>query len=187
MSIQNHRAVAVAVVFLASLAPIAAHAKTACGVQTHERFGETRAFFSDVLAACMPDGDCKLLSEVSDRTMPAGYKHQLRLTFEKAAPATRLSFVAVEPMADMSKPTSLQFGRDRIDLTGQIGAREGVMNEYGFTDSVLEASLVDRLIGRARSVVWTFAADGSGAKTFARFPLRGAARARAWIACMQAG
>lgn len=163
----------------------AAAAKEACGVKTHMRFGETRAYFQDVLAACVPDGECKMVSEVSSDAFASGYRHQLRMVFADSAAAPALSFIAVEPMADLGKPTSLRLGREQVDLSGKITAQNGVANEYGFTDPAIGAELADRLIYRARSAVWSFAADGTGAATSASFPLRGAARARAWITCMQ--
>jgi hypothetical protein len=165
----------------------AANAGQICGAQTHMRFGETRAYFQDILAACQPGGKCSLISQAADRTLPAGFAQQMRVEYERAALQTpRLSFVAVQPMADLSRPTALRLGRTQVDLSGKIGAVGNVANEYVITDPAEADGLTTRLLRGRGSAVWTYHGEGEATATRATFGLRGLARARAWAACMLA-
>ena len=57
----------------------AVQAADRCGAATHMRFGETRAYFGDALAACRPDGYCSAVVAVADPTGQAAWRHQLRV------------------------------------------------------------------------------------------------------------
>lgn len=72
--------------FLAATATVAtllsagaAQAADRCGAQTHMRFGETRAYFGNTLAACRPDGYCSAVVAIADPSGQAAWRHQLRV------------------------------------------------------------------------------------------------------------
>lgn len=160
----------------------AAAAGTACGATTHSRFGETRAWFSDTLAACRPDGYCSVVVAIADPSGQTAYHHQLRIARPSPGADHQVELVAVEPM-----PVA---GRMRFTMPGQtvdpgpwlVPTSPG-SNEFRVSDPVLTRSLVSGL-RRQRIARWNY--PSAGGPTEAYFSLRGMTMALNWIDCMGA-
>jgi hypothetical protein len=160
----------------------AASAATVCGATTHSRFGETRAYFGDTLAACRPDGYCSVVIAIADPSGQAAYRPQLRVARPSPGADHQVELVAVEPM-----PVA---GRMRFTMPGQtvdpgpwlVPTSPG-SNEFRVSDPVLTRSLVSGL-RRQRIARWDYAAAGGPAEVY--FPLRGMTAALNWIDCMGA-
>jgi hypothetical protein len=160
-----------------------AAAEQVCGASVHSRFGETRAYFRDVLGACRPDGYCSAVVALADDG-GAAYRQQLRVARPTPAAAYQVEFVAVSPMpAADPRPMSLAFAGRKIDLTDAIGLTPQSGNEYRLSNQDVADDVVARL-KRAREARWTYQSD-AGAST-AIFPLRGMTAALIWIDCMGA-
>ena len=156
-----------------------------CGATVHSRFGETRAYFGDVLGACRPDGYCSAVVALKDDG-GAAYRQQLRVARPAPSAPYQVEFVAVSPMpADDAQPMTLAFGRRTLSLTGAIGlAAPNSANEYRVTSETVAEDLVHRM-RKARVARWTYRSV-AGPST-ADFPLRGMTAALAWVDCMGAG
>jgi hypothetical protein len=160
-----------------------AAADQVCGASVHSRFGETRAYFRDVLGACRPDGYCSAVVALTDDG-GAAYRQQLRVARPTPAAAYQVEFVAVSPMpAADPGPMSLAFAGRTINLADAIGPTPQSSNEYRLSSEDMADDVVARL-KRAREVRWTYRSV-AGAST-ATFPLRGMTAALAWIDCMGA-
>lgn len=154
-----------------------------CGAQTHMRFGETRAYFSDTLAACRPDGYCSAVVAIADPSGAAAYRHQLRVARPSPGADHQVELVAVEPMpAD---------GAMRFTLPGQtvdpgpwlVPTSPGA-NEYRVSDPILTRSLVSGL-RRQRIARWNYRSADGPAEAY--FSLRGMTAALDWIDCRGGG
>jgi hypothetical protein len=161
-----------------------AAAEQICGASVHARFGETRAYFRDVLGACRPDGYCSAVVALADDG-GAQYRQQLRVARPTAGAAYQVEFVAVSPMpAADGQPMTLAFGRGTQSLTGAIDrSAPNAANEYRVTSEAVAADLVIRM-KKAREARWTYQSV-AGAST-AAFPLRGMTAALNWMDCMGA-
>lgn len=152
-----------------------------CGAQTHRRFGETRAYFQDVLAACRPDGYCSVVGEVADPTRQAAYRQQFRIARPAPGAPHQVQFAATDPMpADDAAPMALAFAATAFDVTNHF-TTTGAVNEYRITDQPMTDSVVGEL-KKARTVRWTYQSPAGPAG--ATFPLNGLTAALAWIDCM---
>lgn len=170
-----------AAVALTAMATGAASAETRCGATLHHRYGETRAYFKDVLGACRRDGYCSAVVAIRDKD-GAAYLHQLRVAQALAGAPWQVEFVAVSPTpAEPATPMSLAFGRDTVVLTDAIANAPNVTNEYRVTSQAVTDDIVARL-RRGRTATWTYRSV-AGPST-ATFPLRGMTAALDWIACM---
>ncbi|KAF0183027.1 MAG: hypothetical protein IV086_02180 [Hyphomonadaceae bacterium] len=161
-----------------------AAAEQVCGARVHARFGETRAYFRDVLGACRPDGYCSAVVALTDDG-GAAYRQQLRVARPASGAAYQVEFVAVSPMpAGDGQPMTLAFGREALGLTGSIDrSAPNAANEYRVTSDTLAVDLVNRM-KKARETRWTYTSV-AGVAT-APFPLRGMTAALIWIDCMGA-
>ena len=160
-------------------------AEQVCGATVHSRFGETRAYFSDVLGACRPDGYCSAVVALKDDG-GAMYRQQLRVARPSPHAPYQVEFVAVSPMpADDAQPMTLAFGRRTLSLAGAIGpSAPNSANEYRVTSETVADDLVNRM-KKAREAGWTYRSVAGPAT--ARFPLRGMTAALTWIDCVGAG
>lgn len=166
----------------AALSAGAATAGTACGATIHSRFGETRAYFSDTLAACRPDGYCSAVVALADPSGQAAYRHQLRVARSRPGADYQVELVAVDPM-----PVA---GAMRFTMPGQtvdpgpwLAPTSSSSNEFRVSDPVLTRSLVSGL-RRQRIARWTYPSAQGPAEAY--FPLRGMTAALDWIDCMGA-
>lgn len=166
-----------------TLAAGSAAAAERCGATTHSRFGETRAYFTDVLAACRPDGYCSVVVALPDPSGQAAYRQQLRVARPSAGAERLVEFVAAEPMPSATGlPMTLTFPGQVIDLTPLVTPTSPGTNEYRVTDPIAVHSIVSGL-RRQRLVRWTYQA-ASGPSQAAYFTLNGMSDALDWIDCM---
>ncbi|MDX2235767.1 MAG: hypothetical protein NW200_14805 [Hyphomonadaceae bacterium] len=162
----------------------AAAAETVCGAQTHQRFGETRAYFRDVLSACRPDGYCSAVMTVGAGEDGFTYRQQMRVARPTPGAPYQVEFVGVDPMpADDPGPMALSFAGTAFDFTAHHARTESV-NEYRVSDQAMSDAIVGQL-KKARTARWTYA-SASGPATGA-FALNGVTAALDWIDCMGAG
>lgn len=160
----------------------AAAAETRCGAATHMRFGETRAYFRDVLGACRPDGYCSAVVALRDDG-GAQYRQQLRVARPTAGAPYQVEFVAVSPSPQGDgTPMAIAFGAQSITLSGKISQTQSV-NEYRVTDAGVSETVVI-LLRKSREARWTYQSN-VGPET-ATFPLRGMTAALKWIDCLSA-
>jgi hypothetical protein len=158
-------------------------AATACGSATFTRFGETRANFRDVLAACRPDGYCSALVGIADRTGQTAFLQQLRVARPSPNALYRIELAATTPMpSDAPTPMSLQLEGERLDISNSQAPTSPGANEYRISDSALTTLLVDRFKHGGR-VDWTYASNRKLAT--ASFSLNGMMAALDWIDCME--
>jgi hypothetical protein len=156
-----------------------ASADEVCGALTHMRYGETRAYFQDVLAACRPDGYCSVVGEVADPTRQSAFRQQFRIARPAPGAPHEVQFAATDPMP-VSGPMQLSFASTAFDLS-DTSAMTGSVNEFRVTDRAMADSVVTEL-KRARTARWTYAAGAGPAS--ATFPLNGLRDALTWIDCV---
>lgn len=155
-----------------------------CGAATHERSGELRAYFSDVLAACRSDGYCSAVVALPDRSGGgAAYAHQLRVGRPAGALPYQVELTATTPMPDAPPSRmSLAIGQQDFDFAAnQITSVS--LNEFRLDAARAEAVVTQLKAGR--NARWTYVAAGADAE--AVFPLRGMTAALAWIDCLARG
>ena len=160
-----------------------AMANPACGAETHRRFGETRAYFQDVLAACRPDGYCSLVGEIAEPSRSAAYRQQFRVARPTPGAPYAVQFVGVTPMPlTPTGPMSLIFAARAFDLTPAVATTDSV-NEYRVTSDETAGAIVAEMKS-ARSMRWIY--EGEHGPASAVFPLNGLSAALEWIDCMGA-
>jgi len=174
-------AVATAALVLAACAGTAS-AETVCGAAIHSRFGETRAYFQNVLGACRPDGYCSAVVALPDRTGQGVYAHQLRVARPTPGAPYLVEFVAVTPMsAGDGLPMSIHLGRQTTDLAALAAPTSPGTNEFRISD----AEAVRKLVAgfrRERTARWVYRSEAG--PTSAVFSLSGMTAALTWIDCM---
>lgn len=159
----------------------AAAAETTCGATVHNRFGETRAYFRDVLAACRQDNYCSAVVALPDPSHQGAYAAQLRVARGNPAVDYQVEFVATTPMpAGAGAPMSLTIGADTVDLVS-AALNANSANEFRVSDQAVTDDVVNRLKA-GRAARWTYQAENGPAS--ATFPLRGMTAALAWIECI---
>lgn len=168
---------------LTALSSATALAETVCGVETHQRYGETRAYFRDVWAGCAGSGDCQMSASRIDKSQPVNISHELRFRLPKGGAQLAMELTAVSEMADISKPMKLVYGSSTLDLSGGVETRDNVVNTYHVVDAAKADVAAREMIARSRLARWYFVSD-SGTPVVADLPLGGAAKALEWISCM---
>lgn len=171
---------------LATIASIMAAGEAAaaqvCSATTHTRFGETRAYFRDVLGACRPDGYCSVVVALRDDG-GAQYRQQLRVARPTPGAPYSVEFVAVSPSPQGdATPMSIAVGGQTIPLNGKI-AQAGAVNEYAVSDAAVSETLVT-FLRKSREARWTY--QSNAGPSVAPFPLRGMTAALNWIDCVGA-
>lgn len=163
----------------------AASAAQRCGATAHERFGETRAYFQNTLAACRPDGFCSAVLTLAPPNDQSVYAQQLRIARPTPGAPYAVVLTAVDPAPTASgQPMSVSFGRRSIDLTGKAELRDNVSNEWHVTDT----PAIDAIVRGARGsngMRWTYPSETGPISAW--FALGGVTRALAWIDCMGRG
>lgn len=174
----NFAAVAVAVILVSS----PALAQSACGAKTHERYGETRAYFTDVLATCRPDRSCAAVVALKAPNENWVMGNTLRILREAPNARYQIEFIATDPAPVDASKTTLNFARRRHGLPFGLTEPNG-SNSWRVNDqAVVDAIVAD--VKNARVARWTFpTADGQDTT---EFPLRGMTAALKWIDCMGA-
>ena len=176
--VQALAAIAAAVV---TLMGSVAHAGEACGAETHERFGETRAYFTDSLAACRPDGYCSAVVTLPAREANGVMGNQLRIARPTSGAPYVLELTAVSEEAAATTKHVLRVGRRNHVLPL---AEAGAVNAWAVSDQAKTDAIVADLKA-ARFAFWRFQ-QPNGANAQTRFPLRGLTAALAWVDCMGA-
>jgi hypothetical protein len=143
----------------------------------HEKFGEQRAYFGDVLGACRADGFCSAVAATKSKD-GAAWAEQLRIARPSPGAAYEISLGSTAAMPAPAQTTQLRAGK----LTLQAGVKATSGNEFTLTDVRQSADLV-AAARAASSLRWTFADDKGGLQA-AQFGLRGMAKALDWIDCM---
>lgn len=159
-----------------------AQAEERCGAELHTRFGETRAYFRDVLAACRQDGYCSAVVALPDRSgAGAAWTAQLRIARPLAGEPYQVEVAATTPMpASSPLPMTLAFARTQHALAA-ADFQSTSTNEYRLADQAT-ADAVVQSAKRARSLRWTYQSEVGPAT--ATFPLNGMTAALTWIDCM---
>ena len=174
-----------AIVAVGALLGGVANAEERCGATLHSRFGETRAYFRDTLAACRRDGYCSAVVALPDRTGGgAAYAAQLRVARRLAGEPYEVEFVAVTPMPSPTQGSMILTFPAEVNLANVIALKPQSANEFRITDQDVADDVVRRL-KRARSARWTY--TGEAGPHTANFPLRGMTAALTWIDCMGRG
>jgi hypothetical protein len=161
------------------LAAGVAQAADRCGAVTHMRFGETRAYFGDALAACRPDGYCSAVVAIADPSGQAAYRHQLRVARPSPGTDHLVELVAVEPMPVAGTMRFTTPGQT-VDPGPWLVPTSPGGNEYRVSDPILTRSLVSGL-RRQRIARWNYMSSHGPAEAY--FPLRGMTAALNWIDC----
>lgn len=161
------------------LAAGTAQAADRCGAETHMRFGETRAYFSDTLAACRPDGYCSAVVAIADPSGQAAYRHQLRVARPSPGADYLVELVAVEPMPVAGVMRFTTPGQT-VDPGPWLVPTSPGSNEFRVSDPILTRSLVSGL--RRQSIArWNYPSADGPAEAY--FSLRGMTAALDWIDC----
>jgi hypothetical protein len=155
--------------------PAAAHDHCRAPGQ-HERFGEQRAYFQDVLAACRADGFCSAVVATKARD-GAQFAQQLRIARPSPREAYQVDFAAASPMPAALSSVDIRVGRLALNApTSAIAGNEFRIAERADIDAVVAAAR------KSRSLRWTYKTeDGIEAVSFG---LRGMTAALTWIDCM---
>jgi hypothetical protein len=180
---RQHRRAWIIATLLALSSAGGAQAGQICNSATHEKYGETRAFFKDVAAGCDANLRCYVVSHVPDKGQGYQYLQQMRLQRTAPGAPLDLQFVSVDPMANASLRFALSVDDKAWSLSPSFALTANSANEYRVTDQVLTDVLAER-IRNGRRATWLYMSD-EGAPHAARFGLRGANDAMAWMACMQ--
>lgn len=159
-----------------------ASAEQICGVQTHTRYGETRAFFSDVWAGCKTDS-CQISASRIDKSLPVNISHEVRFKYEQGQ--FGVSLTAVMDAVAIGEPTKLSWGKKTTDLTGFLETRDNVVNQFHVKDDALAEQIARDALAHAKMLKWSYVTRSGEAKTIA-MPARGGDKALAWIECMSA-
>jgi uncharacterized membrane protein len=162
-----------AVIVLSLALSMAAEAAAAAAV--HGRFGETRAFFRDWLAACRNDGSgtCSAVTYVRDPERPGEFAAQLRVARPRPGTDFEIVFTPSVRFTDLTRPMTLRVDdTPAIELAPGSGfGRAGGLNDYGIVDPAIVDALIPRMKYGARLRVDTV--DEAGQLARFQFSLMG--------------
>jgi len=157
----------------------AGQAADRCGAATHMRFGETRAYFGDTLAACRPDGYCSAVVALPDPSGRAAWRQQLRVARPGPGADYQIELAATNPMP-VGGPMNFTTPGQTVDPGPWLVPTPNTANEFRVSDPILTRSLVSGL-RRQRIARWTYASADGPAEAY--FSLRGMTAALDWIDC----
>jgi len=157
----------------------AAAAADRCGATTHMRFGETRAYFGNTLAACRPDGYCSAVVALADPSGQAAYLQQLRVARPSPGADHLVELVAANPMP-VAGPMNFTMPGQTVDPGPWLVPTSPGGNEFRVSDPILTRSLVSGL-RRQRIARWNYPSTSGRAEAY--FSLRGMTAALNWIDC----
>ena len=176
--------------FLAATATVATllsagavHAADRCGAETHMRFGETRAYFGNTLAACRPDGYCSAVVALADPSGRAAWRQQLRVARPSPGADYLVELAATDPMPVTGAMNFTTPGQT-VDPGPWLVPTSPGSNEYRVSDPILTRSLVSGL-RRQRIARWDYQSTEGPAEAY--FSLMGMTAALNWIDCRGAG
>ena len=162
----------------------AANASEICKAKTFQKYGETRAFFQDVIAGCDTNKNCYAATHVADNGQGYAYRQQIRVRRNFGEPTNRLFFVGVDPM-----PASKgQFSISVDDQAWTLSAETALTPQSGNEFELYDLKVADRMVAMIRGgkeVSWLYPTETGGTHV-ARFGVRGMNAALKWTACMQA-
>lgn len=161
----------------------AVQAADRCGAVTHMRFGETRAYFNDALAACRPDGYCSVVVALPDPSGQAAWRHQLRVARPSPGADYQVELAATDPMPVAGAMHFTTPGQT-VDPGPWLVPTSPGSNEFRVSDPILTRSLVSGL-RRQRIARWNYPSAEGPAEAY--FSLRGMTAALDWIDCRGAG
>lgn len=170
-----------AAVTLTALAFAAGTAAAAdrCGAATHMRYGETRAYFGDTLAACRRDGYCSVVVALADTSGNAVYRQQLRVARPRPGADHVVELVAANPMP-VSGTMHFTMPGQTVDPGPWLAPTSPGANEFRVSDPILTRSLVSGL-RRQRIARWSYRSASGPVDAY--FSLRGLTAALNWIDC----
>ena len=152
----------------------------------YKKFGETRAYFRDWLAACRPGGYCSVLSYNGAGPDAAGVDadYILRVASSSAGAALQVEFTGVAAYVGDQSPITLSIdgapiGTLQPQQDGGWRRVPNVVNEYVFSPDAADGRLVDRM--KAGAGIRVAFVDNSGAKRDVAFSLIGLTAALSWI------
>lgn len=157
----------------------AAAAADRCGANTHMRYGETRAYFGDTLAACRRDGYCSVVVALADPSGNAVYSQQLRVARPRPGADHVVELVAANPMPVRGAMNFTMPGQT-VDPGPWLVPTSPGANEFRVSDPILTRSLVSGL-RRQRIARWNYRSVSGQAEAY--FSLRGMTAALNWIDC----
>ena len=145
------------------------------------KFGETREYVRDWLAACRNDGTgyCSVLAYVPDPQGPGGIAAQLRVARPRPGADLDIVFTAVNRFADIDRPMTVRVDANQefVLPPGTGFARTDALNDYGIVDQGVVDALVPQMKD-GRSIAVTYVAeDGEDVRyNFSLIGLTGALR-----------
>jgi hypothetical protein len=160
----------------------AVQAADRCGAETHMRFGETRAYFSNALAACRPDGYCSVVVALADPSGEAAWRQQLRVARPIPGADYLVELAAADPMPVTGSMNFTTPGQT-VDPGPWLVPTSPGSNEYRVSDPILTRSLVSGL-RRQRIARWDYKSVDGPAEAY--FSLMGMTAALNWIDCLGA-
>ena len=161
----------------------AVQAADRCGAATHMRFGETRAWFGNTLAACRPDGYCSVVVALPDPSGQAAWRQQLRVARPSPGADYLVELAAADPMPVTGTMRFTTPGQT-VDTGPWLVPTSPGSNEYRVSDPILTRSLVSGL-RRQRIARWNYPSTDGPAEAY--FSLMGMTAALNWIDCRGAG
>ena len=132
----------IAVFALSVLGAGAANAAEICNARTFQKYGETRAFFQDVIAGCDKDKNCYAATHVADNGQGYAYRQQIRVRRNAGEPTNRLFFVGVDPMPAAKGQFSISVDDKFFDIGGHsllaLSVIARIEKKYGVRISPLD-------------------------------------------------
>ena len=174
----------VAALAIGALGAGAVNAAVICKATTFQKYGETRAFFQDVIAGCDKAKNCYAATHVADNGQGYAYRQQIRVRRNYGEPIYRLFFVGVDPMPAAKG----QFSISVDDKAWTLSAETALTPQSGNEFELYDLKVADRMVAMIRGgkeVAWLYPTENGGAHV-ARFGVRGMNNALKWVACMQA-
>jgi hypothetical protein len=145
-------------------------------------FCETRAYFTDWLAACRPGEPryCSINTYVHNQAAPAGIDYQLRVARPAPDAGLHISLIAVERFATTSKEMIFDIpGEANLVVAPEKLSTPDSINEYMVKDPAIVAELVDAMKkGYTLAIRFT---DEEGNPASAHFSLMGFTLALSFI------
>lgn len=160
-----------------------ANATEICKAKTFQKYGETRAFFQDVIAGCDKDRNCYAATHVADNGQGYAYRQQIRVRRNFGEPTNRLFFVGVDPMP---APQG-QFSIGLDDKAWTLSTETALTPQSGNEFELFDLKVADRMVAMIRGgkeVSWLYPTEKGGTHV-ARFGVRGMNDALKWTTCMQ--
>ena len=174
----------IAALGLVALSAQGAGAAQICKAKTFQKYGETRAFFHDVIAGCDKAKNCYAATHVADTGQGYAYRQQIRVRRNFGEPTNRLFFVGVDPMPAAKGDFAISVD----DRAWTLSAETALTPQSGNEFELYDLKVADRMVAMIRGgkdMAWRYPTETGGAYV-ARFGVRGMNAALKWTTCMQA-